>query len=101
MKHTSRQIVPAIFNIFLIPNAEPGATGLRFLCDKTRKERTLTAPDTNITTQSRRHRWPLIAIAAALIFGAVMFLTIFSDALAGNEAKSVDGPVMMNSGEDS
>ncbi len=32
----------------------------------------MTAPNTNLKKQERRHRWPLIGMAAVLIFAAVL-----------------------------
>ncbi len=40
----------------------------------------MSAPSTNVETQKRRHWWPIGVIAACLLFGAVMFFTIFAEA---------------------
>ncbi len=40
----------------------------------------MSAPSTNVETQKRRHWWPLYVIVACLLFGVVMFLTIFTEA---------------------
>lgn len=38
----------------------------------------MAAPNTNLETQKRRHRWPLIGIGASVAFGILMmFLWLF------------------------
>jgi hypothetical protein len=54
----------------------------------------MSAPQTNIDKQSRRHRWSLIAIGAAAVFGAVMFFSVFSGATDDDPAEDAGGPVM-------
>ena len=41
----------------------------------------MSAPDTNLDRQKRRHRFALIAIAAALLFGLIVFLGVTDDAV--------------------
>lgn len=36
----------------------------------------MSAPDTNVKRQASRHRWPLIGIAAVVVFGGLMALLI-------------------------
>jgi hypothetical protein len=61
----------------------------------------MSAPDTNTEVQARRHKWPLYAIGAALLFGAVMFLSIFSTAVDDDAIGGADDPVMMKQTEGS
>lgn len=39
----------------------------------------MSAPDTNVNKQTRRHRGPLIGIAAAILFAAVLAFIFLAD----------------------
>ena len=39
----------------------------------------MTAPDTNLARQQRRHRWPLLGIFLVLAFAGVAAFVLFSD----------------------
>lgn len=41
----------------------------------------MSAPDTNLDRQKRRHRFALIAIAAAVVFGLLVFLGATNEAV--------------------
>ena len=54
----------------------------------------MSAPDTNVQKQTRRHKFPLVVIGLAIAFGAVMFLSILSSA-ADDDPAAENGPLMM------
>ncbi|WP_050927955.1 hypothetical protein [Aestuariivita boseongensis] len=61
----------------------------------------MSAPDTNVETQTKRHKGPLVGIAIAVAFGVVMFLTIFFSAADDDDAATTAGPQMIESGSGS
>lgn len=56
----------------------------------------MSAPDTNLPKEAKRHRPALIGIAAAVIFGLVVFMAIGFEATDTTDDPSADAPVMMD-----
>jgi hypothetical protein len=43
-----------------------------------RKDMTMSAPETNIETQKKKHKGPLVGIVGAVIFAAVLFVALLA-----------------------
>lgn len=52
----------------------------------------MSAPQTNLDRQKRRHRGPLIGIVAALIVAGLLFVVFFGDVTAPEDSLLGDGP---------
>jgi hypothetical protein len=53
----------------------------------------MSAPNTNIDRQKQRHRWPLIGIGAAMLFGALIAVLIAFDATGDAGSTPPEGAV--------
>lgn len=51
----------------------------------------MSAPQTDLDRQKRRHRGPLIGIVAALIFAGLLFVIFLGDATAPDDSLLGDG----------
>jgi hypothetical protein len=58
----------------------------------------MSAPDTNVQKQKRRHRPALIGIAIAVALGAVFFLLNMFTAVDEDAELAEDGPLMIEEG---
>ena len=56
----------------------------------------MSAPDTNIEKQTKRHRPALWAIGAVIVFGAIVFLSMVSTAVDDEDAPGEGGVLMQN-----
>lgn len=54
----------------------------------------MSAPKTNIETQKKRHRWPLLALlAVVLLVVVVLFLTMFAGSADDDTTEEIGAPV--------
>ena len=52
----------------------------------------MSAPQTDLERQKRRHRGPLIGIIAALIVAGLLFVVFFGDMISPQDSLLGDGP---------